>query len=136
MGSRRAGVLLIALALVAGCGDDNEDENDGGGSTATTETAAASPAAQDAQAKADARELTTVLEACYADQQDYSACRRAEGWDDVGEARVESATATDYTIVSPSGSGNEFRLAKRADGSMTRECVEPGRAGCPSSGRW
>ena len=135
MGSRGTCVGLIAVALLPGCGGDD----DGGDSatTGTTETRAAqSPMALDAQAKSDARELVTYVEACYADQQDYSACRDAARGEDVGRATVLSADAATFTVASPSESGNEFRLDRTGAGALERTCTKPGDAGCPANGRW
>src|SRR5688500_17220219 len=108
MGSRRAVLTLIVVALLAGCGGDDDDGDNGsaGGTDTQSEQAAAG---QDAQAKSDARELVTYVEACYADQMDYSGCKDAAAGEDLGAATVESADATTFTIVSPSESGNEFR---------------------------
>ena len=120
--------MLAALA-VAGCGDDDDGD---GGNTQGGLTAGQ----QDAEAKANARELATVVEACFVDRQDYSGCRGAEGSDDVGEARVENSSATGYTIVSPSESGNAFRLEKTEDGTLVRTCTTAGKGGCSPSGTW
>ena len=137
MGSRRAVLPLIVVALLAGCGDD--DDNGASSTTGTTDTQPAqSAAAQDAQAKSDARELTSYVESCFADQQDYSLCKDAAAGEgvDVGAATVEIAKATTYSIVSPSESGNEFVIDRTPDGALQRSCTEPGVAGCPASGRW
>ena len=125
-------MLMVALA---GCGE----EDDGGARDTTVGTdtqAEQSPAAQDAQAKSDARELVTHVEACYADQQNYSACRDAARGEDVGRALVVSADAATFTVVSPSESGNEFRLDRTRQGTLRRTCTAPGEAGCPANGRW
>ena len=131
MGPRRLGVVLIAAALAA-CGDDGE--NDGAGSTTTQP--APSPVAQDAQAKSDARELATYVEACYVDELDYSRCKDAARGEDIGLATVVSADATTFTIASPSASGNEFRIDRTGAGALRRTCTAPGEAGCPANGRW
>ena len=136
MGSRRAVLTLISVALLAGCGDD-DDDNGAGSTTGGTDTGAEqSAAAQDAQAKSDARELATYVESCFVDQQDYSACEDAAAGEDVGAAKVEIAKATTFSIVSPSESGNEFVLDRTPDGALQRSCTSPGEAGCPASGRW
>lgn len=115
MGSRGACLILIApLLALASCGGDDDNDGASGGDTATTTTTAArtggTAAVQDAQAKADARELVSYVEACFVDEMDYSACRDAGRGQDLGDATVESADAATFTVVSPSESGTEFRL--------------------------
>lgn len=135
MGSRRLGIFLILVALFAGCGGDDDDGDSGG--TATTDTVAAQDAAQqDADAKSAARELVTFVEACYVDQMTYSGCETAGEGEDLGEATVEDATDTTYTIVSPSESGNEFRAEKTAAGDLERTCDTAGEGGCRAGGGW
>jgi hypothetical protein len=135
MGSRRFGVFLTIAALAfAGCGDDDDE---GGDSGAGSDTPAAQPAAQqDAEAKRDARLLVSYVEACYADEQDYSACQDAAAGEDVGDAAVDTADAATFTIVSPSESGNEFRLEKAASGELERTCDTAGEGGCSADGAW
>jgi hypothetical protein len=132
MGPRRAVLSLIVVAVLAGCGDDDD-----GDTAATTDTQPEQTAIQqDAQAKANARNLATYVEACFVDEQDYSACRDAAAGEDIGAATVEIAKATTFSIVSPSESGNEFVLDRTPDGALQRSCTEPGTGGCPASGRW
>jgi hypothetical protein len=137
VGPRRLGVCLsIAALAVAGCGGDDDE---GGGTTTaamTTAQPAATPAAQDAEAKANARNVVVLLEACFVDQQDYSACREAARTEEVGPATVESADAATYTVVSPSESGNEFRAEKTAAGTLERTCETAGAGGCRPNGTW
>ena len=135
MGSRRLGIFFILVALIAGCGGD--DDGDDGGATATTDTAATQSAAQqDAEAKRAARDLATVVEACFADRQTYAGCEKMGEGLNVGEATVEGATATTYTVVSPSESGNEFRAEKTKAGELERTCETPGEGGCGADGTW
>ena len=132
MGSRRIGVFLSVVAL-AGCGGDDDGN---GGSEATDTEAAEAAVEQDARAKSDARNLVTLVETCYVDRMDYSACADAAGGEDVGEATVEGATASTYTVVSPSESGNEFRLGKTDAGALERTCDAAGEGGCRADGSW
>ncbi len=136
MGSRRAVVFLTVLAFaLAGCGGD--DNNGSDGSDEAVETVDAGLALeQDAQAKADARELVTFVEACYVDSQDYTQCVDAAGKEDVGQATVEAPSATEFVVTSVSESGNEFTVTKGADGALERTCTEPGEGGCAEDGSW
>lgn len=134
MRSRWLGIFFILVALFAGCGGDDDD--DGGGS-ATTETAATQDAVQqDAEAKSAARELVSFVEACFVDQMSYSGCENAAEGEDLGEATVEAATDTTFTVVSPSESGNEFRLEKTEAGELERTCETAGEGGCGPDGTW
>jgi type IV pilus assembly protein PilA len=129
MGSRRTCLVLIGAALFAGCGDDDDD------SSSVTETTQQTAEQLDAAAKSDARNLVTGVEACFIDQQDYSLCEKPEGAD-APTATVEAAGLTTYTVVAKSESGNEFRLEKGDDGTMTRACEEAGTGGCAADGSW
>jgi hypothetical protein len=133
MGSRRAVVFVTVLALaLAGCGDDDDDN----GSDEPTTVEAGAAVGQDAEAKANARELVTFVEACYIDNQDYSQCLDASGQEDVGEATVEAPSAAEFVVISPSASGNEFRITKRGGGALELTCETPGEGGCPEGGTW
>jgi hypothetical protein len=134
VGSRRAVVVLTAFAFaLAGCGGDDDDN----GSDEAADTVDSGAAVeQDAQAKADGRNLVTLVEVCYVDSQDYTQCVDAAGTEDVGQATVEAPSASEFVVISPSESGNEFRVTKGADGALERSCEEPGEGGCPASGSW
>ena len=124
LGSRRAVVVLTVVALApAGCGG-NEDQSSG------------DALQQDKQAEADARNLVLLLETCFVEQQDYTRCLDAAGEEDVGQATVESSAPGEYTVISPSESGNEFSIEKGASSTLQRTCEEPGSGDCPASGRW
>jgi hypothetical protein len=135
MGSRWLGILFVLVVLLAGCGGDDDDGDSGG--SATTDTAAAQDAVQqDAEAKGAARELVSFVEACYVDQMTYSGCENAAEGEDLGEATVEGAADTTFTVVSPSESGNEFRLEKTEGGELERTCETAGEGGCGPDGTW
>lgn len=134
MGSRRLGIFFILVALFAGCGGD--DDGDSGGS-ASTDTVATEEASQhDAHAKSAARELVTFVEACFVDQATYAGCETAGEGEDLGQAGVENATDTTFAVVSPSESGNEFRIEKTEAGELERTCETPGEGGCSPDGSW
>jgi hypothetical protein len=134
VGSRRAVVLLTVLGLaLAGCGGDDDDASD---DAAEPTVDAGLALKQDKQAEADARNLVLLLETCFVQQQDYTRCLDAAGEEDVGQATVESSAPGEYTVISPSESGNEFRIEKGASSTLQRTCEEPGSGDCPASGRW
>jgi hypothetical protein len=140
MTSRRAVLILTTAALaLAGCGDD-EEEVGGGTATLETTTTEAAPDAGggDGEAKANARTMVTAVEACYIDSMDYATCTAAatELGEDVGDATVEDATATTFVVVSPSNTGNEFRIEKGEDGTIERTCDAAGEGGCGPDGTW
>ena len=113
---RGALVLLLAAVLAAGCGDD--DKKSGGGA--------------DAAAKADARNVVAQVEACFADNQDYTRCRDAEE----GVARVTQAGPSTFTVVARSESGRKFEIGKHGSANLSRPCRPPGSGGCPEAGYW
>jgi hypothetical protein len=131
VGSRRTCLVLIAAALLAGCGDDDDDS----GSTGDTQQSRQTPAQQDAVAKSDARNLATAVESCFVDSQDYSLCENPVGAD-APTASVDAAGASTYTVAAASESGNLFRILKRKDGTTTRDCEKAGTGGCAEDGSW
>jgi type IV pilus assembly protein PilA len=101
---------------------------------------------QDSAAKSDARNLVSVVQACYAERDDYRRCDEAAELGSTGlplgagtaEVDVASTTADGFIVTARSRSGNEFRFVHPAGpGAPTeRRCDTPGSAGCPEDGRW
>ena len=97
---------------------------------------------QDADAKSAARNLVSAVESFYATNQTYAG---AAADTDVtqsgvygagnGQASLPSATATGYTIVGQSASGNFFTITK-AGATVTRTCSSKSSGACPSTGNW
>jgi hypothetical protein len=52
-----------------------------------------------------------------------------------GQASLPTATATGYTIVGQSASGNRFTITK-SGGTVTRTCTTTSTGACPSGGTW
>ncbi|MDQ3741301.1 MAG: prepilin-type N-terminal cleavage/methylation domain-containing protein [Actinomycetota bacterium] len=107
--------------------------------------------AQDAEAKSNARNIISVVEACNATQDDYRNCESSDvpGIDDAGIALgggpgqviVTSDQQRSFLIVSRSKSGNVFRLARTDGSGVDRTCtVAPGNetGGCSQApvGTW
>ena len=102
---------------------------------------------QDASAKSDARNMVSQVEACYANQQDYSKCVPAAGKIDgaatglniggtPGQVDVTASDTNTYTITAYSKSGGNFIITKAADGTTSRSCTKPNEGGCPSTSKW
>jgi type IV pilus assembly protein PilA len=104
---------------------------------------------EDASAKSDARNMVSHVESCYTESQDYTQCDSdAElsggGTSPTGlpfgsapgQVEVTGASASAYTVIGHSKSGNEFSIEKAAGGAITRNCTTGGKAGCPSGGSW
>lgn len=128
---RKTTLALAAAALLAGCGGDDEEAQD----PATVER-------QDREARSDVRTLVTGVETCFVENQDYSMCKKPEGTgvqigSGEGQAEVSEATATGYTVVGHSRSGNTFTAEKSAGGALKRACTDEGskEGGC-MSGKW
>ena len=141
--SRRtvAAVSTALVLLLGGCGSDDKEETPAE-TQAQTETETGAAVQQDAEAKKNARSLVTELEACFVDQQDYSACQEPEGsalplGGEPGQVEVTEADAAEFTIVAHSESGNEFTITKGAEGELERTCEAAGseEGGC-SEGTW
>jgi type IV pilus assembly protein PilA len=105
--------------------------------------------AQDASAKSNVRNLVSQIEACYTDTQSYALCNSATSLPSTGLSIV-AATATPgsgkvsvtlsgtntYTLTAGSASGNNFSIAKAADGTISRACTGGGTGACPTGGTW
>ena len=106
---------------------------------------------EDAQAKSNARNLVTQVEACFAANADYNACNtltELEGaggipWGtDPGEASVVDVTTMSYRIEAASvselgGERHVFSIEKdTTTGVISKECVPIGKGGCPTTGVW
>ena len=106
--------------------------------------------AQDSEAKSNARNIISVVEACYTNEDDYRQCES----DDVpgirdagialgggrGQVIVTASDRTSFTVVSLSRSGNTFRLGREDGGTAERTCtvVTEDKGGCSAkpSGTW
>jgi type IV pilus assembly protein PilA len=103
---------------------------------------------QDASAKSDARNAVSQIESCFADEQTYATCgatnanmtQAATGLNTVdsatpaqGEVGISGTSATGYTIIAHSKSGNKFQIKKTA-GTIARSCTTVGTGACPSGG--
>jgi type IV pilus assembly protein PilA len=103
---------------------------------------------QDASAKSDARNAVSQIESCFADEQTYANCgatnanmtQAATGLKTVdsatpaeGEVGISDTSATGYTIIAHSKSGNKFQI-KKAAGTTTRSCTTVGTGACPTGG--
>jgi len=103
---------------------------------------------QDASAKSDARNMVSQVEACYANQQDYSKCVPAGGKIDgaatgldvgtgPGQVTVANSGTDGYTVTAYSKSTGNFLITKDpTDGTTSRSCTKPNNGGCPSTSKW
>jgi type IV pilus assembly protein PilA len=99
---------------------------------------------QDGDAKSNARNLLTQVEACRTDRRDPRECDTAVELQEnglvlgtgPGQVEVADATADSYVIKARSRSGNEFRISRDADGLVTRSCDTAGRYGCRDGSVW
>ena len=94
--------------------------------------------ANDADAKSNARSLSSQVELCFAPEEDFRKCQTESDIGDElgipygpgdGEAQVTAATKKTYTIVARSAKPDEngvihtFTLARDLDGATTRTCT-------------
>jgi type IV pilus assembly protein PilA len=99
---------------------------------------------QDSSAKSDARNLVTHVESCFADSQDYGSCMTATQLGTTGlsigsakgNVQVSAGSASGYTIVAYSQSGNEFTMTKTNGGAPTRTCKTASSGGCKADNTW
>jgi len=101
----------------------------------------------DADAKSNARNLVSLVDACYTSKNDSSQCSDVDGLggnigipygSNPGEASVTSSTATTYEVTAVSvatngGVHNTFSISRDAQGVISRSCN--GGASC-HAGTW
>jgi type IV pilus assembly protein PilA len=101
---------------------------------------------QDADAKSNARNMVSHLEAFYATEETYTAAD-ALASDEIkksglplgagkGQVTITAGDDDSYTVVAKSESDNVFTIAKGDDGQISRTCDTDGEGGCPSDGNW
>jgi type IV pilus assembly protein PilA len=99
---------------------------------------------QDADAKHNARNLVTMVEACATDGDDYRDCDDPTDLRDSnvafgsgrGEVEIDAPSAREYTITAHSHSGTDFVIARLSTGGHDRTCTRAGEGGCARDGRW
>jgi type IV pilus assembly protein PilA len=101
----------------------------------------------DSDAKANARNLVSLVDACYTSKDDYTQCSDQAGLGgnigipygaSPGEASVTSSTSDTYEVTAVSnattgGAHNTFSIKRDAQGVMSRSCT--GNDGC-HGGTW
>ena len=101
---------------------------------------------QDTDAKSNARNLVSHLEAFHASERTYAPAEAKDSdeikksgltlGDGPGEVDITEGDEDTYTIVATSHSDGTFTVAKDGDGDVTRTCSEPGEGGCSDDGDW
>jgi type IV pilus assembly protein PilA len=97
--------------------------------------------AQDADAKANARDLAAYVDTCYLPNEDFTKCSTQAENDasDIdwgtgpGQVSVVASTSDSYTIEAVSDSGHVFTLKRAVGSGFQRTCT--GGGGC-NSGSW
>jgi type IV pilus assembly protein PilA len=102
---------------------------------------------EDAEAKSNARNLVSLVDACNTGKEDYRQCSDLAGLGHIGipygsspgEASVSASTRDSYTVTAVSkattgGSNNTFSITRDTSGVVTRSCTGSG-GGC-RSGTW
>jgi hypothetical protein len=95
----------------------------------------------DADAKSNARDLVSQIEACWTTKHTYAGCTNGASNLPIGtgpgQVSATAANATSYTITARSAAGQTFVIAKNgATGALSRSCTPAGRGGCPATGAW
>jgi type IV pilus assembly protein PilA len=103
---------------------------------------------QDADAKSQARNMVSQIESCFATEQDYQSCVSTTDLGetglpygtDPGEVEASSTDPKAYTVTAHSkasdGGAHSFTITKATDGSIERDCLQVGKGGCPTGGKW
>jgi hypothetical protein len=145
LSTKRWIAVVAALAVaMTGCGSSKSNRSKAytpPPTTAARQAPSGNADQEDATAKSDARSFVAEVEACFVDQQMYSACKKpsvtkADIGSGPGQVEVKAAGTADYTIVAHSKSGTGFKVEKKAGGTLTQTCDKPGQGGCRSDGSW
>jgi len=106
-------------------------------------TPTASPGAlnADADAKSNARDLVSQIEACWTTKHTYAACTNSSSNLPIGtgsgQVSATASNATSYTVTARSAAGHTFVITKNGStGALSRSCTPAGRGGCQAGGRW
>jgi type IV pilus assembly protein PilA len=104
---------------------------------------------EDAQAKSNARNLVTHLEACFTVERDYRNCDSSSelpvtGLDygtGPGQVHAEGTGANSYLITALSladnGGQHTFTIRRNSlSSAIERRCTPVGQGGCPTTGIW
>jgi len=105
--------------------------------------------AQDASAKADARNLVTLVQACFTTRESYDPCTNATLRDSgiplpaadgaepaEQQASVIVSTPSSFEIHAKSSSGVMYSIAAGIGLAPVRTCAPVDVGGCPVSGSW
>ncbi|MEA2444677.1 MAG: type pilus assembly protein PilA, partial [Thermoleophilales bacterium] len=102
---------------------------------------------EDAEAKSNARNAVSQVESCYSSEQNYGNCLTAAQLGDTGlpidaaadpKVTITAPTATTFTVVATSKSGNTYTINRTSTG-LTRSCTVAdvkARGGCKSDNTW
>jgi type IV pilus assembly protein PilA len=99
---------------------------------------------QDADAKANARNLVSHVESWYPTNQSYTGAAASNevtksGLDlggGQGQVEITAANGNSYTIVGHSKSGTNFTMTKVNGGPVSRTCSNADQGGCDPGGKW
>ena len=99
---------------------------------------------QDADAKSNARNMVSALEACFTQEKRYDPCASAQEVTELGlgigggdgEVELASLSGPGYRIVGHSRSGNEFTVERAGGALVTRTCSPAGKGACDADGSW
>jgi len=99
--------------------------------------------ARDADAKVGARTAQTAMETYATDNGGSYAGAAADGADlktieeVLNDFTITVASTDDtYTVTVDSDTGNDFSIARAADGTVALTCTTAGSDGCPTGGNW
>jgi len=91
--------------------------------------------ARDANAKADARNAVSQMEACFRSAERYTGCPGLEHPLPSDTFVTVTADGSGYLVERLSSSGTSFSIERSAAG-FARACTQPGDGGCNSIGSW
>jgi type IV pilus assembly protein PilA len=101
---------------------------------------------KDAAAKSDARNAVSQIESCFADEQNYANCEKADPamtdanlGDNVTIAAPSDANLYKVTATSKAKTGDDthtFMITKDGNGAISRSCSPLGKGSCKSDGSW
>jgi type IV pilus assembly protein PilA len=104
---------------------------------------------QDANAKANARNMVSQISSCYEEGTGYTGCTARLTPSETGlpvgagpgKVEITAESVTGYTIVATSrgqtgGANHTFTVDDQQTTGITHDCLAHGKGGCPDDGNW
>jgi type IV pilus assembly protein PilA len=104
---------------------------------------------EDAAAKSDARNMVSLMEACFTEEDQYTGCGAQLMAENTGlsigsgpgQVQTTAESSTGFTVVATSraatgASQHTFTIVRDLPANTAHDCAVRGQGGCPADGNW